>query len=265
MKQRLITGILAGAAFLTLLILGTPWYAYLITLLAMIGFFEFARLSGFESMETTVFVGYAAVAAWVFPWKEQFDWPEPSFEKWTWLLLFIFLALSVVTKNKRDIKQVSMLFVGTLYLGLGYHHMIELRAVENGLFWTTLLFVCIWVTDSGAYFTGKLIGKTKLWPAISPNKTVEGLIGGVTLAVLAALAFSVYNPELLSYDRALLIGLAVSLVGQMGDFIQSAYKRAVGIKDTGALLPGHGGVLDRTDSWLIVFPFVYYVSLLPLG
>ncbi len=106
-------------------------------------------------------------------------------------------------------------------------------------------------------------GKHLLWPAISPKKTYEGAIGGIILAVIVTLLFALFNPDLLSILDAIVLGLIIAIVGQLGDFIQSAYKRTYEIKDTGALLPGHGGVLDRLDSWLIVFPFVYYLGLIP--
>lgn len=107
------------------------------------------------------------------------------------------------------------------------------------------------------------MGKNKLWPAISPNKTVEGAVGGVLISMLIAIIFSIFAPEHLAIGRALLIGLSCAVMGQLGDLVQSAYKRAYGIKDSGTLLPGHGGILDRCDSWIIVFPFVHIVTLMP--
>ncbi len=88
-----------------------------------------------------------------------------------------------------------------------------------------------------------------------PNKSIEGSIGGIVLAVIVALAFAFFQPHLISLSRALQLGAVIAIVGQLGDLMQSAYKRVKGIKDTGTVLPGHGGVLDRVDSWLIVFSF----------
>lgn len=125
------------------------------------------------------------------------------------------------------------------------------------------MLAAIWSSDAGAYFTGRRFGKHKLWPAISPNKTVEGAVGGIALAVVAAVIFSLFSGGLLTIGRALLLGVSAAVVGQLGDLIQSAYKRVYGIKDTGKLLPGHGGILDRCDSWVVVFPFVHILMLLP--
>ncbi|MNJ70851.1 Phosphatidate cytidylyltransferase [compost metagenome] len=125
------------------------------------------------------------------------------------------------------------------------------------------MLAAIWSSDAGAYFTGRRFGKNKLWPAISPNKTVEGAVGGIVLAVIAAVLFALFSGGLLSVGRALLLGASAAVVGQLGDLIQSAYKRVYGIKDSGKLLPGHGGILDRCDSWVVVFPFVHILMLLP--
>ncbi|MNR14940.1 Phosphatidate cytidylyltransferase [compost metagenome] len=150
-----------------------------------------------------------------------------------------------------------------MYIGFGFNYMIEARLAENGLFWTIMVFVCIWASDAGAYFVGSKLGKTPLWPQISPKKSIEGAVGGIIIAMILALAFAWYSPDLLSVGRALFLGFVIAVVGQVGDLIQSAYKRVKGIKDTGTLLPGHGGVLDRMDSWLIVFPFIYLLDLIP--
>ncbi len=141
--------------------------------------------------------------------------------------------------------------------------MIAARLAEHGLFWTIVVFVCIWASDSGAYFVGSKLGKHPLWPQISPKKSIEGAIGGVVISMIVALGFAWYAPDLLGLGKALVLGFVIAVVGQVGDLIQSAYKRVKGIKDTGTLLPGHGGVLDRMDSWLIVFPFIHLLGILP--
>src|SRR5690606_1314309 len=135
----------------------------------------------------------------------------------------------------------ALLLLGAVYVAFGFSAMMEVRAIEpNGLFLTALAFGTIWASDSGAYFAGRAFGRTKLWPAISPNKTVEGAIGGVVSALIVAVIFALAAPDQLQLGTALLIGLIASAAGQAGDLIQSAYKRLRGVKDSGALLPGHG-------------------------
>lgn len=117
--------------------------------------------------------------------------------------------------------------------------------------------VIIWSTDSGAYFIGKSMGKRKLWPEISPNKTVEGFIGGIVTAVVLSLVFQAVTGFLPSYLLVMFITLLLSIFGQLGDLVESALKRHYHVKDSGTILPGHGGILDRFDSFLFVLPFLY--------
>lgn len=153
---------------------------------------------------------------------------------------------------------------GVLYLGLlGSAPLIIVRQVgqEQGGWLLIALFCCIWLTDSAAYFSGRLWGKRKLAPSISPAKTVAGFIGG-TAGGLVPLVFSPQIPLLGMGELAGLLVLA-SLGGQAGDLAESALKRDLGVKDAPALIPGHGGMLDRFDSYLFSFPIAYiYLDLL---
>jgi phosphatidate cytidylyltransferase len=213
------------------------------------------RLSSFVALIAAIWLSV--------PWESDHFIASPvSSEMIIWLTVFVLFAFTVFSKNKLTIDHVAQLVLGVLYVGYGFHYMLSTRLMDHGLFYSFLLFACIWLTDSGAYFVGSRLGKHLLWPVISPKKSIEGAIGGIVLSIVTAVIFAVCQPELLSYPRAVIIGLVIAVVGQLGDLIQSAYKRVKGIKDTGALLPGHGGVLDRVDSWLIVFPIVYWLGLL---
>jgi phosphatidate cytidylyltransferase len=233
----------------------------LIVGLSLIGFYEFIKMNGLKPFSLTALIGYLGVACLCIPWQVTDIRSISSLDHLIWLFLFVFFCITVLSKNKVNIDHIAGIFLGMVYIGIGFHYMIETRM--TGLFWTLLVFLCIWGTDSGAYFTGSRFGKHPLWPAISPNKSIEGSIGGTVISIVVALCFSFVRPDLLPWPQALLIGLTISIVGQFGDLIQSAYKRVKGIKDTGTILPGHGGVLDRVDSWLIVFPMVHLLSLIP--
>ncbi|WP_010269469.1 phosphatidate cytidylyltransferase [Paenibacillus senegalensis] len=263
MKKRLLTGVVAGALFLAMLTLGRYWFAVTITVMAWIGFEEFMRMFKLTKVRLLMWTGRIFLLLYVFVWNIGETRLSANFSVLVWTLLLLLLVYTVVSKNRTTIEHAAFTFIGLIYIGFGFHYMIFSRNVEEGLYWTLLIFVCIWAADSGAYFSGRIFGRRKLWPQISPNKTVEGAIGGIALSIIAAIGFAIYNPELLSAGYAILLGAVISVVGQAGDLIQSAYKRVKNIKDTGQLLPGHGGVLDRTDSWLIVFPFVYLFSLIP--
>ncbi|WP_223066806.1 phosphatidate cytidylyltransferase [Paenibacillus caui] len=266
MKQRLITGIIAGAFFLGLCLIGGTPFGLLALLMALIGYYEFVKMTGVSPFGFAPLIGYAGVFLFFLPWGSlslPLDWNTSSL---IWLLMLIFAGVTVFSKNRFTIKDASLLFLGAVYVGVGFSSIASLRdsADGHGLFWTFLLLSSIWASDAGAYFVGKAIGKNKLWPAISPNKTVEGALGGVAIAILTAIVFALCSGGLLSVPRAVLIGACAAVVGQIGDLIQSAYKRVYGLKDSGNLLPGHGGILDRCDSWIAVFPFVHLLMLLPL-
>jgi phosphatidate cytidylyltransferase len=113
-------------------------------------------------------------------------------------------------------------------------------------------------SDAGGYFAGRSFGKTKLWPAVSPSKTIEGSAGSLAAAVLVSLIFGVWLFDLFSLGGAIVVGLAISVLAQVGDLMESMIKRAYGAKDSGWIVPGHGGVLDRTDSLVLPIVFVYY-------
>jgi phosphatidate cytidylyltransferase len=264
LKQRIITGVIAGAAFVSMLALGGYWFLGLVVLLAIVGFDEYMKMNGLKEMTWTRYTGLFALLVLTVPWNTDCIGGHISVEAVVWLLLLVLFTITVLSKNKVTIDHAALIFIGIVYLGFGFHYMVITRWLEpHGLYWSLLVFFCTWASDSGAYFTGRAIGKHPLWPAISPNKTVEGALGGVVLSTVVAVAFSLVNPDILEISRAVLIGISAAVVGQMGDLIQSAYKRVKGIKDTGTFLPGHGGILDRVDSWLIVFPFLQLVSLIP--
>jgi phosphatidate cytidylyltransferase len=265
MKQRIATGLSAGLLFAAAAALGGWYYNILLLLLALIGFYEYVRLNGMKLGHPLVLCAFVGLAVIVFPWEQAGLSSFPAHDV-IWPLAALLLALTVATKNKATLDEAALLLMGAVYIGYGFAAMIDVRDIEpNGLFWTALAFGCIWASDTGAYFAGRWFGRTKLWPAISPNKTVEGAVGGVLAALAVASAFALAAPEWLSVGRALAIGLAASVAGQIGDLIQSAYKRLRGVKDTGRLLPGHGGVLDRCDSWLIVFPLLVLTGFIPLA
>ncbi len=259
MKQRIVSGFLAASGFISVLIIGDLWFAGLVFGMAMIGYIEFIKMNQFKLNQSVVWIGLIGLIYWIIPW-DDLGVPMLSFESSLWVLVFILLLFTVLSKNKFNIDKVALLLIGVIYLGLGFHYLIYTRLMDNGLYWTLLILGCVWATDTGAYFTGWAIGKHKLWPSISPKKTIEGALGAIVFSLLIAILFALYQPDLLSIPHAVGLGFVISIAGQIGDFIQSAYKRARGVKDSGNILPGHGGVLDRCDSWLIVFPMIHLLS-----
>jgi phosphatidate cytidylyltransferase len=142
-------------------------------------------------------------------------------------------------------------------IGFGVHFIL-LRETSRGLGWTLLACAATWSTDIGAFFAGRQYGKRPFFQAISPKKTLEGAIGGLAAGTVAALLVCLIAGLHVPVLVALLIGLTASAAGQAGDLVESLIKREAGVKDSGTLIPGHGGVMDRIDSLLFVITVVYY-------
>lgn len=186
------------------------------------------------------------------------DW----FSKVEVLLIIVMLLLSytVLLKNKFTFDHAGFILLAALYVGMGFFFFIETRDSPNGLINILYVFLIVWATDTGAYFIGRSFGKRKLWPEISPKKTIEGALGGIVLATLTGVIYHLITP--FSYPIIIIIGVTMlaSIFGQIGDLVESALKRHYGVKDSGDILPGHGGILDRFDSLLFVFPLLHFIG-----
>jgi phosphatidate cytidylyltransferase len=149
--------------------------------------------------------------------------------------------------------------LGLVYWGWLPMHFLLIHRLHGGFGAIVLLCTLIALNDNGAYYTGKLLGKNsaKFLPGISPGKTWTGFLGGALVTIVMALVFGYTVPGLHAWQRALL-GLIVAMMAPIGDLLESAMKRDAGVKDSGFLIPGHGGVMDRFDSWAFAAPLFYY-------
>jgi phosphatidate cytidylyltransferase len=177
--------------------------------------------------------------------------------------LFLLLAILFLFRFK-SIEQVhyhlGWLLFGLLYISLLLGHLIPLRLLDYGQEWIFLTLVVIMGCDSFAYFIGRKFGRRKLYEAVSPNKSIEGALGGLAGSVLAVLIAKYSFLPFLGLIDGLMIGLLLGTAGQLGDLFESLLKRACGVKDSGHIIPGHGGMLDRLDSLLFAFPLVFYIA-----
>ncbi len=186
-------------------------------------------------------------------------WQTSDFGLILSLVLALYLSALVIKFPKLSVADVGANFLAAIYTGWFFAQLYLLRAIypASGFFFLLFLLMCNWASDTAAYFTGLTLGKTKLAPAVSPKKTIEGACGGVIGAIFTALALTSFAPAGSTVAYAILGGL-ISMVGQLGDLAESALKRFAGIKDSSNLIPGHGGILDRFDSVLMTAPMAYY-------
>jgi phosphatidate cytidylyltransferase len=161
----------------------------------------------------------------------------------------------------RTLRAVLAVLLMALWVGVPLAHLGLFPRSRYGEILVLIAVVGPWVSDSGAYFAGHLFGRRLLFPSLSPNKTVEGSLGGLLLTILVV-GFVSYQFLDFSLAKAAVIGAGVSIFSQSGDLFESMLKRILDVKDLGHFLPGHGGILDRIDSLLFTAPAVYYISLL---
>jgi phosphatidate cytidylyltransferase len=258
MKQRIITGLLAAALFLPIVIFGGFPFIIVTYVLATIGLFELFRMKHLRLFSLEGVISFLVLWVFLIP-KEYHEWLSMfHITKMNVLLVAVLLLLTytVTTKNRFTFDDAGFVLLSTLYVGFGFYYFMETRL--TGLHYMFYALFIIWATDTGAYFTGRSFGKRKLWPEISPNKTVEGSIGGIVCALVVASIYQLYTGFFASFPILLLMTVVLSIFGQMGDLVESAFKRHYDVKDSGNILPGHGGILDRFDSLLFILPLLHF-------
>ncbi|WP_096154607.1 MULTISPECIES: phosphatidate cytidylyltransferase [Bacillus] len=260
MKQRIITAVIAAAFFLPIVIYGNLPFISLVYILGSVGLFEALRMKRISIFSTPGVIGLLLLWAILLPSEVTKDYSIFLTKvELVLVAVLLFLTYTVVTKNKFTFDDVGFMLISILYVGMGFYYFIEIR--EAGLAYIFFALFVIWSTDSGAYFIGRSFGKNKLWPEISPNKTIEGSLGGVLCAIVVGLAFHVLVGLEYGVLWTIIIAILLSIFGQIGDLVESALKRHYEIKDSGQILPGHGGILDRFDSLLFVLPILHFIHL----
>ena len=263
MQKRVIFGGIALLIFLPFLIFGGLPFHLFVGVLAMVGVSELLKMRQLEVFSLEGVLTLLATFVLSLPLGSYFSFLplEANLIAYA-LFVFALLAGTVFNHSRYSIEEVGFPVVASFYVGIGFHYLNLGR--DAGLDKVLFALFLVWATDIGAYMVGRQIGKTPLMPAVSPNKTVEGSIGGLLSALLVSFVFmlvdsAVYTPH--HFVLMLVLVLIFSTAGQFGDLVESAYKRHFGVKDSGKLIPGHGGILDRFDSLLFVFPLMYLFGL----
>ncbi|CAH0213057.1 Phosphatidate cytidylyltransferase [Peribacillus sp. Bi96] len=265
MKQRIITAVVVAAIFIPLVILGGIPFLLTVYLLGSIGLYELMKMKNLRVLSFEAILSHILLWVLLLPHEYTAFLAEINYDKVQVFLIGVLLLLlyTVVSKNRFTFDDAGFLVISILYLGIGFYYLFETRdSAGLGLIYILLTLFTIWATDSGAYFIGKSLGKRKLWPEISPNKTVEGFIGGLFSAMIVGALFYAFSSLDYTLLQLLMISLIIGVFGQLGDLVQSAYKRHYGVKDSGKLLPGHGGILDRLDSVIFILPILHLLHVL---
>lgn len=247
---------------LGLLFFPTPVIVLVVMAAGLVGMYEYYQAIGLLEKKTLCLMGYLATV--VIPLGIYYLTDTALVLVYLYVVALFVLMLS--GKEQVTFKDIALLAMGLIYIPYFLSHIIYIRDLELGNVYIWLVFVGAFLTDSCAYFVGCAVGGRKLCPTISPKKTVAGAIGGVVGCGLSFILFGVIvntffagslQGERLSLGLLFLLGLVTSVVSQIGDLVASMLKRQCGIKDFGTLLPGHGGILDRCDSIIMVAPIIF--------
>ncbi|MCK4508414.1 MAG: phosphatidate cytidylyltransferase [Desulfuromonadales bacterium] len=261
MKQRIITALIAlPLLILCILYSSQGLFAALIFIASALALHEFYRMALPETRRLeaslSVAVGVLCCVGLVY----TFNTP---FHLLSMVLPCLFLTL-VYLFRFQDMQSVSrdlaVSLLGLMYIPLLLSHAALMRALPAGRDWIFLVLLVVMASDTLAYFVGRKFGRHRLYEAVSPKKTIEGSLGGLVGGVVGAMICKFWFFAELSGVDVLFVGIGVGAFSQLGDLVESLLKRSFGVKDSGALIPGHGGILDRLDSLLFAFPVTYYYA-----
>jgi phosphatidate cytidylyltransferase len=265
LKHRVITGVVGVPLIVLAIWFGGPWIALFIAGAALAGAYEFYHMASFDRREPLLYLGLLFTLALVL--GPHYRNPDLVPIVITAGILVSLISLLFRSSREKAFHQWAWTIAGALYVGWMLSYWLNLRGLEDGREWVYLAMLTTFANDTGAFFIGRARGRHKLAPTISPAKTWEGAIGGLVSAILASIVTAVVlklisvglgTPFAFRYWQIIVLGLLVAFFAQVGDLVESLLKRKMGVKESGNLLPGHGGVLDRFDSLIFVGAVIYY-------
>ena len=263
LRQRALVAAVLLPIGLMIIYFGGWAFAILVTLIMGLAAWEYARIfktGEFQPADVIIIIGVVMLAlarAW-----NGFDGAD-------WIISLLILASMtyhlIAYERGRDLaaSDFAVTMSGIFYIGWLGAYLISLRDLPNGMWWVLIVLPSVWLADSGAYFVGRAFGKRKFSPRLSPKKTWEGYLGGVLVgtlgAALLAILWNAIEPGVMTPLQGGIIGLILSLITTLGDLGASMVKRQFGVKDSSNLIPGHGGVFDRIDSWIWAGVIGFYI------
>ena len=280
MRLRVVSGIAAGAAVCAVILVGKEVFDITCAALACMALYEFFNAFRHKGYKPLMLAGYVSCVCLLLGsigtwnrriWKPLLDAIEfIDIRVLLYLALVAMFCLLIFSKGRFAISDLAVTVLGSLYVCFLFWFLVLVRARTNGAYCIWFVVVGAAMTDTGAYFAGTLFGRHKLIPEVSPKKTVEGAVGGIAACTAAIVAYGyIYNAIApmaawgafapIPIWKTLAVGLLCGVIAQVGDLAASSIKRYCGVKDFGRILPGHGGVLDRLDSVLVLAPLIYLV------
>ena len=268
--KRIITGLLIGIGASILVWFGDPWVTAAVCVVSALASYEFYRIVKNENIKPLTWLGIIfSVLFAVNAFVQTNSINIAGVSSW-FTLTSLITSITVIPllwmlfKQNREHAFINWgwTVAGVLYTGWLLSFYIHIRATENGLGWLFLVLGCTALCDVFAYAVGSTLGKHPLASSISAGKTVEGSIGGLIASIIFAIVSSLLFNLPLNYWQMILTGVIISIFAQTGDLVESLLKRNMKAKDAGNVLPGHGGILDRIDSHLLVAPVAYYLILI---
>lgn len=254
LKTRIITAVIGIPFLVGVLYLGGNYWRGLVILLAGTALLEYTAMMRRQGLKPILLP--TCMITLVLLFRVQLDQYLSGLFLAGWLLMIMFMVFKYPRFNFSDL---AMSFFGAFYCGYLFSYALAIQELEGAFLYLILCLILTWASDVGGYLFGRLWGKHKLAPQLSPGKTREGAIGAVFLTIIAVVSFKyIFSIEHLNLLCIILLGICASGGAQLGDLLESALKRYFGVKDSGNLIPGHGGVLDRFDSLMLVLPTVYY-------
>lgn len=257
---RILSGIILGIITISSLLVGGEYLFGICFAISLIGMMELYRVVGINKQLIGMMGYLSAIAYYICIYFEYEEYAVLVFLA----AIILIMSVYVICFPKYNTEDALMAFFGLFYVAVMLSYIYQTRAMENGIYVAWLIFICSWGNDTFAYFTGVLWGKHKMAPKLSPKKSVEGAIGGITgAAILGGVYGYIISSSLTAVTNPIFVFAVASALGALlsiiGDLAASAIKRNHEIKDYGKLIPGHGGVLDRYDSVIFTAPVVYWV------